>query len=396
MNLIQLLQHIGDLLTKPSVFTTSPDRRRRARLHSSLMLTILFFFGVASIVAPDYERHMLMIMAACSLGLYFLSRSRYNSFSAVLSLLMITIFMVISFTNAPNYSEYRAISEMKWMCVPLLFGSLCLPYWFMFPYTVFTIIFMGFMPGLFGLNPEYRITEALVYTSVISMLGVIASAIMNRQQKQITREMEKSDKLLLNILPDEIAEELKEEGWVIPRKFEDVTILFGDIVGFTKLSSSMEPMNLVSLLNSIFTEFDRYTEKYQLEKIKTIGDSYMVAGGIPVVDKKSVYKVMSMACEMLEFMENNSDRLKGLKLRIGIATGSVVAGVIGEKKFIYDVWGDTVNIASRMESMGEAGRIQVTADTAKSLSDDYSFTDFIERELKGVGPFKCCFLKSRQ
>ncbi|MDP6134282.1 MAG: adenylate/guanylate cyclase domain-containing protein, partial [Candidatus Marinimicrobia bacterium] len=182
-----------------------------------------------------------------------------------------------------------------------------------------------------------------------------------KYQKQIKIEQEKSDKLLLNILPESIAKRLKNGESLIADDFEDSTVLFADLAGFTKLSSTISATDVVMQLNSIFSLFDGMLIKYSLEKIKTIGDCYMLAGGLPKPDKNHADSVARMALEMLDIIkEINTKTNQSLKVRIGINSGPVAAGVIGKEKFIYDLWGDTVNVASRMETFGSNSKIHVS------------------------------------
>lgn len=216
----------------------------------------------------------------------------------------------------------------------------------------------------------------------------VGSEIAERKKasEMLHQEQKKSEQLLLNILPRSIAESLKEGESNIAKKYENVTILFADIVGFTKLSSKISPEELVSLLNEIFSIFDRLTDRYDLEKIKTIGDNYMVVGGLPVPKSDSAAPVANMALDMIEKLKAISLKYQhDLKIRIGMNTGSVIAGVIGAKKFIYDLWGDAVNVASRMESHGIPGKIQVTETTYNCLKDRYRFQERGAIEIKGKG-----------
>lgn len=219
---------------------------------------------------------------------------------------------------------------------------------------------------------------------------------VEQRTTQLRQEKERSEQLLLNILPVEIAERLKRAESPTEH-FEEVTILFADIVGFTSLSAQIEPMQLVAGLNQIFSAFDQLTEKYHLEKIKTIGDAYMVVGGLPVPQADHATAIANMALEMQEHMQNLGGLLgKSLQIRIGINTGSVIAGVIGTKKFIYDLWGDAVNIASRMESHGQPGYIQVTDVTYTQLKDQYLLEPRGSISVKGKGEMMTYWLVGRR
>ncbi len=203
---------------------------------------------------------------------------------------------------------------------------------------------------------------------------------------ELRQEKDRSEQLLLNVLPASIANRLKQTNESPAEHFEDATILFADIVGFTSLSARMEPMELVSGLNEIFSAFDHLTEKYGLEKIKTIGDAYMVVGGLPISRPDHAEAIANMALDMQSYMQNSQSIIsETIELRIGINTGAVIAGVIGIKKFIYDLWGDAVNVASRMESHGKPGYIQVTDTTYERLKEDYVLEPRGTIEVKGRG-----------
>jgi adenylate cyclase len=217
---------------------------------------------------------------------------------------------------------------------------------------------------------------------------LLETEIQERQEieQALRREQQKSEQLLLNILPQAIVTQLKQFEGSLAKRFDKATVLFADIVGFTTIATAMKPLELVDMLNQIFSAFDRLAEKYGLEKIKTIGDAYMVVGGLPVPSENHAKAVVEMALEMQTVVQDFT-RPDGqpLQLRIGVNTGSVVAGVIGIKKFSYDLWGDTVNVASRMESQGVPGKIQVTGATYQELRDEFDFEPWGEMLIKGKG-----------
>lgn len=214
---------------------------------------------------------------------------------------------------------------------------------------------------------------------------------------QVKLEQEKSEKLLLNILPYPIAERLKKDPKTIADDFTDAGVLFADIVGFTEISSKFSPTDLVQLLNGIFSRFDGLAEQHNLEKIKTIGDAYMVVSGLPLPREDYAEAIADIALDMQRTLQEfNQQHQQGFKIRIGIATGPVIAGVIGLKKFIYDLWGDTVNIASRMESHGIADEIQVTEETYMALCDRYVFEKRGKIPIKGKGEMTTYLLKGKR
>jgi adenylate cyclase len=212
--------------------------------------------------------------------------------------------------------------------------------------------------------------------------------------KQLEQAMLDSERLLLNVLPRPVAERLKRHNGVIADSFPEVTVLFADLVDFTTLSARISPAEVVALLNDVFSSFDRLAEKHGLEKIKTIGDAYMAVGGLPTPRDDHAEAVAEMALDMQQSLLEHGDA--GLQLRIGIHTGPVVAGVIGTSKFSYDLWGDTVNIASRMESHGLVGTIQVTPETYARLSHGYQFAERGAVRVKGKGEISTYLLMGRQ
>ncbi|CBN54727.1 MULTISPECIES: adenylate/guanylate cyclase domain-containing protein [Kamptonema] len=220
---------------------------------------------------------------------------------------------------------------------------------------------------------------------------------VERRTGELRQEKERSEQLLLNILPAEIADRLMRTNESPAEHFEEATILFADIVGFTGISARIEPMQLVTGLNQIFSAFDQLTEKYGLEKIKTIGDAYMVVGGLPVSRADHADAIANMALDMHAYMQDVEHIFgESLQIRIGINTGPVIAGVIGIKKFIYDLWGDAVNVASRMESHGKPGYIQVTDATYHKLQNKYLLEPRGAIEVKGRGEMMTYWLLGRR
>ena len=210
-------------------------------------------------------------------------------------------------------------------------------------------------------------------------------------EEQLEAERTRSERLLLNILPGPIAERLKNGDILIADRYEEATVLFADIVGFTPLSARLSPDELVAMLNAVFTDFDRMAEQFGVEKIKTIGDAYMVAGGVPEHTPDHALQVAQMALAMQKRMRAESND-RSLELRIGLHSGPVVAGVIGTRKFIYDLWGDTVNTAARMEAHGLPGRIHVSSATRDQLKDRFAYERRGVIEIKGKGPMETFFL----
>jgi len=213
--------------------------------------------------------------------------------------------------------------------------------------------------------------------------------LLDREEEHLARiesEKQRNEELLLNILPQPIAMRMKANEYLIADAVEECSILFGDIVGFTPLSQKLGAVKIVEMLNQIFTCFDDYCEDIGLEKIKTIGDNYMVASGVPTPDADHASKIMEMGVRMLDFVTHYPP-IEGsqLQMRIGIHSGPAVAGVIGKKKFVYDLWGDAVNTAGRMESYGLPGAVHVSAATAELLKGRFDLQPRGEMEVKGKG-----------
>jgi len=226
---------------------------------------------------------------------------------------------------------------------------------------------------------------------------------VRKSKTRLQIEKDRSENLLLNILPEEIAQELKEKGRADARNFEKVSILFTDFKSFTEISSRLSPQDLVKEINTCFVAFDSIVGKYGVEKIKTIGDAYMAAGGLPIPHEDSVKNTVLAAMEMQAFIsERKRDMSKqgllAFEMRIGIHTGPVVAGIVGLKKFQYDIWGDTVNTASRMESKGEVSKVNISQSTYEWLKEDPSFS-FLPRgkiAAKGKGEIDMYFVDINQ
>jgi adenylate cyclase len=235
-------------------------------------------------------------------------------------------------------------------------------------------------------------TMLLVYGAIL-----YSAKLGDDAETELEHAHELSENLLLNLMPPSIAARLKERpDEIIADHFDGVTILFADIVNFTPRASRLSPTEIVGFLNRIFSEFDKLAEKHKLEKIKTIGDAYMVAGGMPDLRTGHAHAVADMALNMLEVTNRLSKEVgEKIEVRIGIHIGPAVAGVIGTRKMFYDVWGDTVNTASRMESHGIAGKIQVTEAAKNALSDHYEFQSRGSIDVKGKGEMELFYLVGR-
>jgi guanylate cyclase len=241
-------------------------------------------------------------------------------------------------------------------------------------------------------NPDAELSAVIVLSLVMTFVFFVFLYYM----KQRAALQQLSDGLLLNILPGPIAERLKNSNDTIADEYDSSSILFADVAEFTPMSAEMTPTDLVSLLDEVFSDFDDLVDACGLEKIKTIGDAYMVASGIPTPRPDHAKALCDLALDMQELVRSRTYGDRHLEFRIGVSSGPVVAGVIGSKKFSYDLWGDSVNTASRMESFGQAGRIQITEATMSLIDDDFICEPGGIVEVKGKGPMSVWFVEGRR
>jgi len=282
-----------------------------------------------------------------------------------------------NFSNLPP-GEYKLLVKAKTIngCIsdPYSIRFRILPPFYLqwYAWMIYIFLFVGVI-GLLGFRRKKQFEQE----------KITLERIIQERTAELTREKEKTDELLANMLPKDTAEELKNTGKATSQKFDMVTVLFSDIQGFTKIAEQMNPEKLIDELDNFFFQFDSVVEKYNIEKIKTIGDAYMAAGGIPYKNRTNPVEVVLAAIEMQEYMKTlkikNSDIWD---LRIGVHTGAVIAGVVGHKRISYDIWGDTVNTASRMESSGEASKVNISGHTYELIKE------FFICEYRGKMPVK--------
>jgi guanylate cyclase len=255
--------------------------------------------------------------------------------------------------------------------------------------------------GLSDLPAWFETTMIALNISVGGTIVFTLLALFAKQREEalaaLRTEQDKAETLLLNILPRSIADKLKADTHTIADQFSSASILFADVVDFTPLSEGLPPAEVVGILDHLFSHFDALADRYGLEKIKTIGDCYMVAAGVPTPRPDHAQALAMMALDMLEAMHSNDNvGHLGLELRVGINSGPVVAGVIGRKRFLYDLWGDAVNTASRMESHGTSGRIQITQATYELLRDEFECVPRGTIQVKGKGAMEVWYLVGRR
>jgi len=276
--------------------------------------------------------------------------------------------------------------------IPYILSSVCL-----FLLAGYLFIVRGeppLLPGIRGDSLAYfQLMNATMAFAVLALCVYHFYRQSYLAETGLAEERARSERLLRNILPESIAERLKSEDKPIADRFDEVTVLFADIVGFTAMSEKSPPEKVVDLLNHLFSGFDSLADELGLEKIKTIGDAYMVVGGLPDPVADHAIRVARMGQGMLRLIEDwNQKTGHVLQLRIGIHSGPVVAGVIGRRKFSYDLWGDTVNLASRLESHGQPGRIHLSGETARSLTGTFQLESRGVVSVKGKGELETFFL----
>lgn len=266
------------------------------------------------------------------------------------------------------------------------------------------VIMLEFLvPEDAGIRPHWLMTAGFI-TTVISVVFISVAAVwvalreMARAEAALEAEYQRSEALLTNILPSEVADRLKQPDHdVIADRYDDASVLFADIVGFTRFTATTSPDELVRYLDRLYTAFDELVDRYRLEKIKTTGDSYMAVSGVPEPRPDHLAALADFALDMAEAVtRTHTPHGRPLQIRIGLADGPVVAGVIGSRRFFYDVWGDAVNVAARMETTASAGRIQVPHNVYERLCDEFVFEGRGDVEIKGKGAMRTWYLQGRR
>ncbi|MEO7392748.1 MAG: adenylate/guanylate cyclase domain-containing protein [Ramlibacter sp.] len=345
------------LILSPGVFYVAPQVRAEMPRMFVVAVALLAVMGAAYALTYTrlyVRRHQaMMLLVACLVSLADIRLSSFNSTEGLVA----SGFYILALQIFTIYGVFRlrfpAAIAAGWISMALYIGLLSAG---------------GFLPAA----SVMRHGIALLTANLIGMLVCYQMDAAVRQAfialRDVANERARSDRLLLNILPGSIAERLKSSPEAIADHSAEVTVLFADLVGFTALSAAKSPQDLVRLLDRIFSDFDALAERHGLEKIKTIGDAYMAAAGLPLPRHDHAVAAARMASDMLAAVERiAAETGEPLQVRIGLNSGPVVAGVIGRSKFIYDLWGDTVNTASRMESHGIPGAIQCTEFTADLL-----------------------------
>ena len=329
------------------------------------LLLILLLPALLQLYLGDFVASSAVIMwsSLCPLG----ALAFHNSKAAVYWLLLFLVVLVLVFVLEDRL--FPGDTKLPASLVTILFVM-----------NIASVTFLSFHALRYFVNQNELVKDKL-----------------KQEQELLAAEREKSEKLLLNILPSPVAKRLKDGETVIANEYDEAAVLFADITGFTNISQHIRPDMLVNNLNKIFTHFDTLAEKYGLEKIKTIGDSYMAASGLTEFKNEHAKHMADFALAIAgSIHEFSLDGRSICDIRIGIHIGPVIAGVIGSKKFSYDIWGDAVNTASRMESSGEAGKIQISEKFYEHIKDDYECSYRGQTEIRGKGRMNLYFLVSKK
>jgi class 3 adenylate cyclase len=389
---------------------TLPGDAPRVRLQKTLLI---FLNAAGFLIVPWGALYLydagMAIPAAVALGYSFLSAvalahlllSKRPALASTLQLLGLLFTPLLLQWSMGGFTASGAIvlwSLLAPLCALVFLGTRLAVWWF----GAFASLVL--VAAARDIGAGATLQQVLLYCENVLLVSTLAFISLrffvverDKAQAALEREQARSEALLLNILPAPIAERLKAGSQTIADGYAEATILFADLVGFTRMSNSISPEQVVVMLNRLFSRFDELSGRFGIEKIKTIGDAYMACAGVPQERPDHAEAIADMALAMQDAIrEHNREFGSNLQIRIGINSGPVVAGVIGLRKFIYDLWGDTVNLASRMESNGVPGRIQVSAATWERLRERYDFEARGDIEVKGIGRVQAYLLNGKK
>jgi len=408
----ELLTITEEVAQLPAVTEETADTQED-KLHRNLLVFAAAFMNLAVVLwlaiywimglhFPANVPLLYQLVSVASLVYYFKTK-RFKQFRTI----QLSLFLFAPFIMQWSIgSSITSSGVMLWALLAPI-GALVVSSWresipWFFAYIVLTVM-SGFFDYYLGVEGQTQVPMKTIGVffaiNFVAMSSIIYFLVrhfviemdrirfqLDQQHQLLAEEQKKSERVLLNVLPSSIADRLKNQQGLIADGHADVTVMFADLVNFTQLTESLSPDKMVSLLNTIFSGFDDLSEKYGVEKIKTIGDAYMAVGGLNSSRNDYTNKIADMALEMRQFVISHPELSKyELGIHTGIATGPVVAGVIGTKRFIYDLWGDTVNIASRLTDEAIEGVIQVDKTTFKRIQKDYLFEPPSSIPLKGKG-----------
>ncbi|WP_459723892.1 adenylate/guanylate cyclase domain-containing protein [Sideroxyarcus sp. TK5] len=403
-----MAQHIDTQRIDPEILDTQEDKLRKSLLifaAAFMTFAVMFWLAIYWMMGLNFSSNVPLIYQVVSVGslVYYMKSRNFE----VLRFVQLNLFLFAPFVMQWSIGSSITSSGVALWALLAPIGALVVSGWkesipWFVAYMVLTGVsgFFDFYLGtgsttgiplntigfFFALN--FAAMSAILYF-LVRYFVIETEKIKHQLDEQhalLAEEQKKSERVLFNVLPSNIAERLKSNEGLIADGYADVTVMFADLVNFTQLTEQMSPEQMVGLLNTVFSGFDELSEKYGLEKIKTIGDAYMVVGGLTRERPDYAADVVNMGLEMIEFVSKHPLAAKrNLGVHIGIATGPVVAGVIGTKRFIYDLWGDTVNIASRLTDDAKSGHILTDRLTFNRLRHDYLFEPPNVLNVKGKG-----------
>jgi adenylate cyclase len=403
---------VSEQLTLPAV-TASAEVTQEEKLRSSLLIlacafmnfAVMFWLAIYWIMGQNYSSNVSLAYQAISVSslIYYLKSRNFEVFRFI----QLSLFLFAPFVMQWTIGSSVSSSGVTIWALLAPVGAVVVAGWresipWFVAYIILTAV-SGFFDYFLGVGNAGGIEMktigvffALNFAAMSSILYFLVRYFvletekikdqLDQQHSLLIEEQKKSENLLLNVLPTSIAKRLKNDQALIADGHADVTVMFADISNFTQLTEQMAPKQMVALLNTMFSRFDAMTDKYGLEKIKTIGDAYMLVGGLTRNREDYVKSVVDMAVDMRKFVSVHTDLTRlNIGIHIGIATGPAVAGVIGSKRFIYDVWGDAVNMASRLSDEGKKGDILIDKTTYNRLRHQYMFEPPVMTHLKGKG-----------
>lgn len=403
-----MAQHINSKEIKPEMMDTQEDKLRKSLLifaAAFMTLAVMLWLAIYWMMGIKFSSNVPLGYQIISVGslLYYVRTRNFD----VLRIVQLSLFLFAPFVMQWSIGDYVSASGVALWALLAPIGALVVSGWkesipWFIAYIVLTAL-SGFFDYYLSTGSTTSIPMntigiffALNFTAMSCILYFLVryfvietekiKTLLDQQHALLAEEQKKSERVLFNVLPSNIAERLKNSNGLIADGYADVTVMFADLVNFTQLTEQMSPEQMVGLLNTVFSGFDDLSEKYGLEKIKTIGDAYMVVGGLSRERPDYVEDMANMAIEMLDFVSRHPVLVKRSQgIHIGIATGPVVAGVIGTKRFIYDLWGDTVNIASRLTDDAKEGDILTDKATYNRLRLEFLFEPPSVINIKGKG-----------
>lgn len=405
---------MGELIT----LDTQEDKLRSSLLIFAcafMNFAVMFWLAIYWLMGQNYSTNIPLAYQAVSLSslVYYLKKKDFAAFRFI----QLSLFLFAPFVMQWSVGSSITSSGVTIWALLAPVGAVVVAGWkesipWFIAYIVLTSV-SGFFDYFLGIGntggmelKTIGVFFALNFAAMSSILYFLVRYFvletekikdqLDQQHALLLEEQKKSENLLLNVFPVTIAQRLKDSQALIADGHSDVTVMFADISNFTQMTEQMAPRQMVGLLNKIFSWFDSMTDKYHLEKIKTIGDAYMVVGGLTRNRENYVRHMVDMALEMRDYIASHPDLARhNMGIHIGIATGPAVAGVIGSKRFIYDVWGDAVNVASRLSDEGEKGEILLDRVTYNRLRQEYLFDIPVTLDLKGKGEVTVYKLRGR-